>query len=200
MTDRYYVSGKHPENKYYPDTYILVNKLNIKNDELLTEFENMALARTVEYFYSQIEKIDKLDSLLLKSIHKYFLEKLYPWAGKFRTVTLKKDKTTFAMPQYIPQLMSDLDNKLADDKYLKKFSLKKLVYYKCELISIHPFREGNGRTIRLFCDLLCLKNGVDRIHYPDNNNDFTVSYMKASEAAVLKANCEPMYKLLKTLL
>ncbi len=198
MTDRYTASGNHPENKYYPNSAILVNKLDIKDDELLAEFENMALVNAVEHFYSQVESISKLDSLLLKDIHKYFLGKLYSWAGEYRTVAIKKGDSTFAMPQYIPKLMENFNRQLAHEKYLKSFSLEKLAYFKCELIAIHPFREGNGRTIRLFCDLLAIKQGYGRIEYPETTA-FQEAYIKASIAAVMSAEYMPMYELLRKL-
>ena len=198
-TDRYSVSGNHPENQYYLNTEILINNLSIQRQELLDEFENQALTQTVQMFFNKIDLIETFNSSLLQDIHRYFLGKLYPWAGKFRTVAIKKANTTFAMPQYIPQLMEKFDKQLSQENYSTEFDLKKLTYFKCELIAIHPFREGNGRTIRLFTDLLSIKSGSGRINYPEEDTNFKSAYIKASEAAVVNADYHPMFDLLKTL-
>lgn len=99
VTDRYSVSGVHPENQYYPNSEILVNRLNIQNEDLLDEFEYLALDRTIQCFYEDVEARISFDSKLLKDIHQVFLGEMYVWAGQYRTVAIKKGHSTFAMPQ-----------------------------------------------------------------------------------------------------
>lgn len=195
---RYKTSG-NIEDLYYPKAHILINKLDLKSDLDIQEAENQLLEKCVEYFLGKIKNINILDSTLLCDIHKKFLSRLYKWAGQYRTVDISKGNTRFAIPKFIPKLMADFDKKIKKDNYLGELSkvdfLEKLAYYKCELLAIHPFREGNGRTIRLFCDLLALKNGHGFFQYPTTKK-FIKNYIDASIRGVINADYQPMKKLL----
>ena len=80
----------------------------------------------------------------------------------------------------------EADNYLADVKDDKKHFAKKLAYYQCELIALHPFYELNGRITRLYIDMLALYNGYKLIDYSsaiDNS-----AYIDASIACVQYAD------------
>lgn len=83
--------------------------------------------------------------------------------GLFRIENIAKDNFRFAEWPYIEQELRNLLMQLSYEGYLKGLNKeemsKKLAYYMAELNVLHPFREGNGRTIREFIRQLALKNG-----------------------------------------
>ena len=91
-------------------------------------------------------------------IHAYFLGTLYSWAGKLRRVNISKDDVLFAPAEYLEHSLQELDaaltNYIPTSRDTKTRVAKKLAFIHNELNALHPFREGNGRTIRLFLDLL----------------------------------------------
>lgn len=197
--NRYSTKG-NIQDLYYDNTEILVNRLGIKNSQLLAEIEKQLLEKTVGSFFKKAKSLTSFDSQLLNKIHKHFLGKLYSWTGGYRTVDISKGITRFAVPKHIPNLMKKFDQEIQKDHYLfgldKNKFLDKLAYYKCELIAIHPYREGNGRVIRLFCDLLALKNNFKPFEY-FSSASFIKKYLKAAEIGVIKADYCPMLTILK---
>ena len=98
----------------------------------------------------------------LKAIHKHLFQDLYTWAGEFRKVNISKGNP-FCLFQYIPEQLDNLFTELQKEAYLSLLNpndmARRLAYYLGELNAIHPFREGNGRTQRLFILELAAKNG-----------------------------------------
>ena len=87
----------------------------------------------------------------IKLLHKRLFKRIYSFAGEFRNVSLMKETTRFCEPQYININLNKLieEFKLENEWFDTKIAAEKLAYYKIELNMIHPFSEGNGRTIRL---------------------------------------------------
>ena len=132
-------------------TNILKNIPNIKNEEQLKEFEKeISTKRLAELVEHPIE--GELDIDHLYKIHQYLFQDIYEWAGQKRTVTMKK-QTIFLEPEKIDKYLkialkeAKEDIKNIKDEYQLADYLSKLFY---NLIFAHPFREGNGRTIREF--------------------------------------------------
>ena len=90
----------------------------------------------------------------LKRIHGYIFQDIYPFAGKLRTENIEKGSTFFCKSQFIEENLNLTLSELTKDKYLIGLDLEefsqKVAYYMSELNMIHPFREGNGRSIREF--------------------------------------------------
>lgn len=145
----------------YPGTNILINKLDIHDSNKLFKLEKqIVLAKS--YILRQNNKINTFDKKHFTYIHKFLFEDLYPFAGKFRTENISKGDFTFAWWEYIESELDRLLNELKSENHLeglnKKAISKRLAYYLSELNVLHPFREGNGRTIREFIRELALKN------------------------------------------
>ena len=88
---------------------------------------------------------------------------IYAWAGHPRTVDISKG-SMFCHDRYIDEQCASLFARLQDEQYLtgiasKKRLIQRLAHYLGELNAIHPFREGNGRTQRLFIEVLCQRLG-----------------------------------------
>lgn len=87
----------------------------------------------------------------LQQIHGYLFGGLYDFAGKLRTVDMSKGGFRFASHLYLPQVLAEIE-KMPEDTY--ENIIKKYV----EMNVAHPFREGNGRTTRIWLDLILRKN------------------------------------------
>lgn len=145
----------------YKNTQVLINNLNIKNNKILQEAENkIVLAKLFEL--RQNKRNGQFDILHFISIHKFLFEDIYPFAGKFRTENIAKGFFSFAEWEYIEDELAKLLQELKDENYLlgktKEDLAKRLTYYMSELNVLHPFREGNGRTIREFIRQLAYRN------------------------------------------
>lgn len=104
----------------------------------------------------------------LQTIHRELFGNVYDWAGKIRRVDISKGNTRFANFAFIENESRKLLEKLKNENYLRvldkdKFA-ERAAYYLDELNVLHPFREGNGRTLRLFMTQLAIKNGF-QIHW-----------------------------------
>ena len=143
-------------NKYfYPGTEVLINNYGTKKIDLLKEYE------TTNSFNRLLELQDKpinrnFDKYHLIEIHKYIFEDVYPFAGDFRFVNMKKARGSFLtintsqdIDRYLDELFEDVEKELMHCRSKHDFAeLLSKIY--TELIYCHPFREGNGRTIREF--------------------------------------------------
>ena len=76
--------------------------------------------------------------------------------------------------------------------------IKQVAPIHAELLFIHPFREGNGRTVRLFVDLIALKNSFKRFNFEKITEKRMPEYIKGVQAAADK-NYEPMIQLFRSL-
>ena len=163
------------------DKDILKNKLGLKTKKKLDEAEGLLLADTYTHFFGLLEEGKIVfDLSFLFSLHHYFLHTLYTWAGKLRTVDISKDGMLFAPVKYLDQSLKEFEAMLK--KQLLKSSdstdtvAKKLAMIHNEFNVVHPFREGNGRTIRLFLDLLAGSVGYQPIDWNKNPHS---EYLKA---------------------
>ena len=160
---------------------VLKNKLGISSQKELEDAETILLADTYEFFLSR-ENISTVvfDVEFLFSIHKYFLNTLYNWAGHKREVDISKGKMMFASANHMDSSLKYLD-KILKENITKKQDTKNNIACKIALIhneynAIHPFREGNGRTVRLFLDLLVLSIGYEIINWSSKSKN---DYIKA---------------------
>ncbi len=146
----------------YENSNTLINKLNIKDEKVLQKYDAKITAAKL-LSLRQKDITGNFDIKHFLAIHTYLFEDIYPFAGKFRTEDISKGVFSFAHWEYIETELEKLLNKLKAENYLQgknKLDLSKsLAYYISELNVLHPFREGNGRTIREFIRQLALKNG-----------------------------------------
>ena len=159
--DKYYYEYQMDSDYCYPGTFILKNKLNITDEnELKSAERSITSLRTAQLIQNPIE--GKLDFNYLKSIHKFIFGDIYDWAGKIRTVNIAKGNP-FCRCEFIEEQMDLVMRKLEKENYLENLNIEKLAerlaYYIGEINAIHPFREGNGRTQRMFIECVAMHNG-----------------------------------------
>lgn len=148
----------------YEGTTCLINKLGITDENKLKEFEGaVTFAKASELELNPIS--DTFDVEHYKLIHKYLFEDIYDWAGEYRTVNISKKGTKFASADQISDLMNAYFMRLKDNDYFQNKSfdefIDNIVDFYCVTNMIHPFREGNGRTQRLFISQLIRFNNYD---------------------------------------
>lgn len=141
----------HWDDYLIPGTNILSNKLNITNRNDLIEAEKLITRKTLAKRYLK-PKCKFFNAQELKDLHKDIFGSIYPFAGEFRLCTLGKDRSAFCDPAYIENNLNEILTELNNLPHIN--SLQELAFYIApfyhDLIMVHPFREGNGRTIRVF--------------------------------------------------
>ncbi len=137
----------------YPGTNVLKNKLNIRDSNKLFEIEKQ-IVLVKSYILRQNKIRYTFDKRHFTYLHDFLFSDIYPFAGKFRTENIYKGSFTFASWEYIESELDRLLKELKSENFLqgldKENLSKRLAYYLSELNVLHPFREGNGRTIREF--------------------------------------------------
>ena len=148
----------------YPDSNVLKNKLNIKDNKLLkTAEEEITLIKQMELLKNPIK--GNFSKSHLMNIHKFIFEDIYSFAGKIRREQISKADTMFYPPNLIDRELDKVFAKIKEKNMLKETDKGKvfdnLAYVMAELNIIHPFREGNGRSIREFIRLMAKRMGHD---------------------------------------
>ncbi|TIR16116.1 MAG: adenosine monophosphate-protein transferase [Mesorhizobium sp.] len=144
----------------YPGTTVLRNKLNIKNQAELDEFElALFLTRADEEMPA-----GNLDYEHYTAIHHHLFQDLYEWAGAVRTIRIGKGGNWFCYPEYIDQEMRRIFSELAEADHLSKLGIQdfavQAAHVLAEINAVHPFREGNGRTQLTFLAMLMENDGL----------------------------------------
>ena len=135
----------------------LENKLGITNSaELAREEERISKKKAVELFESgSLDKLAPGRFASLQAIHKALFEGIYDFAGELRTVNLAKGNFRFAPLMYLEAALANID-KMPQSTY------DEIIEKYVEMNIAHPFREGNGRSTRLWLDQM-LKAGIGQV-------------------------------------
>jgi cell filamentation protein len=171
-----------------PATGILRNRLNLRDQVALDRAEaDLTMHRRLEMISKPVRVTPDLQGL--QAIHRQLFADVYDWAGEVRTVDIRKGAHGgggFFMP------MSRLESgagfafqELADEKQLRglprdRFVLR-LAHHYDQVNYLHPFREGNGRTQRIFWSQVAAGAGYDldwRVATAEQNNDASRSAME----------------------
>ena len=135
----------------------LENKLGITNSaELAREEERISKKKAVELFErGSLDKLAPGRFASLQAIHKALFEDIYDFAGELRTVNLAKGNFRFAPLMYLEAALGNID-KMPQSTY------DEIIEKYVEMNIAHPFREGNGRSTRLWLDQM-LKAGIGQV-------------------------------------
>ena len=135
----------------------LENKLGITSSaERACEEERISKKKAVELFESgTLDKLEPGKFASLQAIHKALFEDIYDFAGQLRTVNLAKGNFRFAPLIYLEAALANVD-KMPQSTY------DEIIEKYVEMNVAHPFREGNGRSTRIWLDLM-LKSGIGQV-------------------------------------
>lgn len=131
---------------------VLENKLGLTNSaDLAREEERLSKKRALELFEKSILSEFPVGSFMaLQKIHEYLFQDIYDFAGKIRNVNISKGSFRFAPAMYLQEAINKIENMPQSnfDEIIKKY---------IEMNVAHPFREGNGRSTRIWLDLILSK-------------------------------------------
>lgn len=157
---------------------ILENKLGITNQiELQKEEERISKSAAKRMYDSGlIDKVEVGTFAGLSQIHKALFDEIYDFAGKMRDVNLAKSNFRFAPLMYLEQSLKYIDN-------MPQSTFDEIIAKYVEMNIAHPFREGNGRSTRIWLDLI-LKKELKKVI--DWNKVDKVDYLSAMERSPIK--------------
>lgn len=135
----------------------LENKLGLTSSaDLAREEERISKKKAVELFETGL--LDTLPAgnfVTLQAIHKYLFEDIYDFAGEIRTVNMAKGNFRFAPLMYLQAALENIDK-------MPQSNFDEIVEKYVEMNIAHPFREGNGRSTRIWLDHI-LKNEIGKV-------------------------------------
>ena len=136
---------------------MLENKLGLTSSaELAREEERISKKKAAMLFENHI--LDNLKSgkfSTLQTIHKYLFDEIYDFAGKLRTVNIAKGNFRFAPLMYIESALKNIDE-------MPQSNFDEIIEKYVEMNIAHPFREGNGRSTRIWLDHM-LKTEIGKV-------------------------------------
>lgn len=136
---------------------MLENKLGITDSADLARMEEqISKKKAVELFEKGI--LDKLEAgkfSSLQVIHKYLFDEIYDFAGKIRTVNIAKGNFRFAPVMYLQAALENIDK-------MPQSNFDEIIEKYVEMNVAHPFREGNGRSTRIWLDCI-LKKEIGKV-------------------------------------
>ena len=183
------------------DNGVIKNKLGLTNEEELNKAERLITSYKLAQLFLNPGR-QTFDVAHYLSIHKYLFNDIYPFAGEIRSEMISK-RIPFCMPLLIySNLKETLAKARAKVPYLtdKDKLLTYIPILYSDLDIIHPFREGNGRTLREFIrqyiDFVCKHNNLEPYYI-----DFSLLADRREEYinAVVKADAQMDYRDLQML-
>lgn len=146
----------------------LENKLGINDSaELARVEEKISKTKAIRLYESNIVEDFEVGKFSgLAKIHNFLFDELYDFAGKIRTVNIAKGNFRFAPVMYLETALKHIDN-------MPQSTFDEIIQKYVEMNVAHPFREGNGRSTRIWLDLILKKelklvvdwNTVDKEDY-----------------------------------
>ena len=146
----------------YPETTVLINRFNLQTQGELDAVE-AALVTAKASQWEEKPQCTTFDFAHYKAIHKYLFGELYSWAGEIRTINISKKGTQFCPANEIERVGKAVFERLAARQYFaglpREAFVQELVDFYQRTNELHPFREGNGRTQRVFLAQLAQNAG-----------------------------------------
>lgn len=154
----------------YPNTNTLINKLDIRDEQQLIDVEAQLLIAGILDINTITQKIDFQKHESLQIIHHFLFHELYSWAGEFRTVNISKSEQVL---NGLSVAYSDKNQIISDLKTVFSWSeskqwsysnpslVKDFSAFMIKLWRVHPYREGNTRTVSIFMKLFADANRLD---------------------------------------
>jgi cell filamentation protein len=172
----------------YAGTRVLRNREDIRDADALEEFERRASRSRAE----TLPKDVPIRAAGYREIHRYLFQDVYEWAGKDRTVDIAGHGTFFLSVELIGPALEERVAKINDENNLRGLAPERFAArageHICALNAIHPFLEGNGRTMRAFLEVLAEQAG----HHLDLTRIAAQAWNAASREADYMHDSRPM--------
>lgn len=176
---------RSPDDPYCYDNDTLVNKLNIRDDEVLrTKIRDVVPIRIAELERHPVTA--GMSSAYLTKVHGRLFGDIFSWAGEYRTTDCMNSCRSVLIGQCVDALFEDLKKEdfLSDSSDLPG----RLAHYMTELSAIRPFRYGNGITVRVLVNCIAIMNGkyLDYSKASENLTEIAISHAIAGDLTHLK--------------
>ena len=169
---------------------ILPNLLGLTSLKEVNEAEFEGFLKAEIYFSERLNNRTIFSKAFILKIHKMSLGHLYAFAGKLRDVNLSKGGFPFAAARFLSETMSTFESEILStlpNKYDNREQLiNDIAVVHGELLFIHPFREGNGRTARLLANLMSRKAGYDGLQFEKIGKKEFEKYVAAVQSCANK--------------
>lgn len=202
MVSRYDTTGL-AETQFEPGSRgrVLKNLLGIYRKREMDALEAVKLSEATDYAIRHISANHRFTAKDVCGLHRQWLGKIYPWAGEYRQVNIGKGGFTFAMAAQIPRLMEEFEREILTRYTPCNFSdmdkiIEALAVTHCELVLVHPFREGNGRLSRLLATLMVLQAGLPLLDFSGISGRKKEAYFAAVQAGLAR-DYAPMEKVFR---
>jgi cell filamentation protein len=179
----------------YDGTTVLKNRLGLRTQDKLTEFEHAISSQRAE----EPLPVGNLDRQQYCAVHHHLYQDVYDWAGELRTVRTSKSGSMFCYPENIAAQLGKLFQEFAAANQFRGLSADEFAtaaaHFLAELNAIHCFREGNGRTQLTFLKLMAAAAG--------HNIDFSrldAPAMLQAMIASFGGNEEPLTRVIRQLI
>jgi cell filamentation protein len=197
--DRYDVSGNVEAEYVDAEKTVLKNKQGITDLHTLQVAEEEALAQAYEALLAEVRTDTPMTCELLRHIHLRIFGDLYEWAGRWRTVWVSKPGITWPAPDFLDGNMQEFERAVLSRYPARVLSddgafCGAVGEIQGEFLVIHPFREGNARTIKLLTDLLATQTSRPLLIY-DGSEEGQDRYIAAATTA-FKKDYAPMAELI----
>jgi len=172
---------------------VLENKLGITDPAELKAKEQEIVTNKTADILSETPQVFGLEYLLY--VHKVLFEDIYDFAGMMRTVDIAKPNANapFAYAQFLEAESKRISHNLANKSYLSNLEIedfvKEITNLAAELNALHPFREGNGRAIRLFLIML-----ADHAGYLLDYSQVSAQELIAADRLAFEGDIKPLLK------
>ncbi len=181
--------GKYHIPKGEREGEVLPNKLNISDPEKLGKAEADGFSKAELSLIEELTDETTFDVDYIRNIHFLALSHLYKFAGEYRSVNISKGGFMFAAAHVIPDVMQKFESEVLLNLPHHYQDKEKLIYdigkVHAELLFVHPFRDGNGRTMRILANLMSFKQGYGEINFElvKNDEELKGKYFKCVQAA-----------------
>ena len=175
---------------------VLKNLLGIRSKRAMDEMEAAKLVETTDWAIRHVTADQRFTAADICLWHKQWLGEVYPWAGEYRQVNIGKGGFMFAMSAQVTRLMQVFERDVLARYTPCTFEnledvLEALAITHCELVLIHPFREGNGRISRLLSSLMALQAGLPLLDFSSIKGKKREEYFAAVQVS-MGGDYEPM--------
>ena len=175
---------------------VLKNLLGIKRKREMDALEAVKLSEATDWAIRNYSVDYRFTAQDINVLHQQWLGTIYPWAGQHRQVNISKGGFTFAMAAQVSRLMAEFERDVLASYTPCNFNnrddvIEALAITHCELVLIHPYREGNGRTSRLLATLMALQAGLPLLDFSGITGKAKQAYFLAVQAS-MNRNYEPM--------
>jgi cell filamentation protein len=177
----------------YPDSDVYVNLFGIHDQKVLDAVESAIVSvRMAEILVDDSE--GTFDFEHLQALHARLFDDIYPFAGEVRRVPITR-RTVFCLPQYIDSMAGEIFSRLREYHFLKgqehEDFIDNLAYFMAEVHALHPFLDGNTRTMRMFFLQVCHSAGWEM-----NPVGTDESRLLEADIASLEGDYQPLISIL----